>query len=280
MDDYGRPQGDPSPDDDDGPRYNIGLISEWHELDTDHSALLTLARPGDLLEFQREAYQHWAVYIGDHARVMENGGTDDDCIVEPCVVHRANPADTENIQNMFSTSRSMSKGVHGIGAVVVESLRDVWGGSKVRINNRLDTSVHPFSSQTVVERALAVAHGESSLSYTAYNVVSNNCEHFASWCRSGWNISCQVARRGEQALKLAMVAGAALLPGPVRVLGGLCVAGLHMVGQMRRATGEAATNMYVQLTDNVSDRFDDITDNDNTNSRRHGHNQYITQKLD
>ena len=37
--------------------------------------------------------------------------------------------------------------------------------------------------------------------------------------RSGWNISCQVARRGEQALKLAMVAGAALLPGPVRVLG-------------------------------------------------------------
>ena len=42
----------------------------------------------------------------------------------------------------------MSKGVHGIGAVVVESLRDVWGGSKVRINNGLDTSVHPFSSQT------------------------------------------------------------------------------------------------------------------------------------
>merc|ERR1711971_459336 len=145
---------------------------------------------------------------------------------------------------------------------VVESLRDVWGSSKVRINNRLDTSVHPFSSQKVVERALAVAHGESSLSYTAYNVVSNNCEHFASWCRSGWNISCQVARRGEQALKLAMVAG------------------LHMMGQMRRATGEVATNMYDQFTDTVSDRFDDITDNDNTNSRRQGHNQYITQKLD
>ena len=36
----------------------------------------------------------------------------------------------------------------------------------------------------MVKRALAVAHGESSLSYTAYNVVSNNCEHFASWCRS------------------------------------------------------------------------------------------------
>ena len=60
MDDYGRPQGDQSPDDDDGPRYfvtndyddndlmcsryNVGLISEWHELGTDHAAMLTLAR--------------------------------------------------------------------------------------------------------------------------------------------------------------------------------------------------------------------------------------------
>ena len=33
-------------------------------------------RPGDLLEFQREAYQHWAVYIGDHARVIEVGKND------------------------------------------------------------------------------------------------------------------------------------------------------------------------------------------------------------
>ena len=37
--------------------------------------------------------------------------------------------------------------------------------------------------------------------------------------------------------------------------GGLCVAGLHMVGQMRRATGEAASSMYDQLTDTVTDRW-------------------------
>ena len=39
--------------------------------------------------------------------------------------------------------------------------------------------------------------------------------------RSGWNISCQVARRGEQVLKLAVVAGAAILPRPLSVLGEL-----------------------------------------------------------
>ena len=37
--------------------------------------------------------------------------------------------------------------------------------------------------------------------------------------------------------------------------GGLCVAGLHMVGQMRRATGEAASSVYDQFTDSVTDRW-------------------------
>ena len=71
----------------------------------------------------------------------------------------------------------------------------------------------------MVQRALAVAHGERVESYSAYNVFSNNCEHFASWARCGWSVSCQVAKRGEQLVKLAMVAGAAVLPRPLSVLG-------------------------------------------------------------
>ena len=71
----------------------------------------------------------------------------------------------------------------------------------------------------MVQRALAVAHGERVESYSAYNVLSNNCEHFASWARCGWSVSCQVAKRGEQLVKLAMVAGAAVLPRPLSVLG-------------------------------------------------------------
>ena len=69
MDDYGRPLV-PLPSDaagdDDGVRYNVGLISEWHSLGSDYNVLLSIAKPGDLLEFQREGYCHWAVYIGDH----------------------------------------------------------------------------------------------------------------------------------------------------------------------------------------------------------------------
>ena len=38
--------------------------------------------------------------------------------------------------------------MHGIGAVVVESLREVWARSRVRVNNGLDNSIPPYSSQT------------------------------------------------------------------------------------------------------------------------------------
>ena len=42
------------------------MISEWHELGSDYNVLMTIAKPGDLLEFKREGYEHWAVFIGDY----------------------------------------------------------------------------------------------------------------------------------------------------------------------------------------------------------------------
>jgi len=260
MDDYGRPL-DPggdtdtsNPRNDEGRRHNVGIISEWFEKDQDYTAFMEIVKPGDLLEFQREGYCHWVVFIGDYALACQN---DQDLYqIVPCIVHRANPTDSESIQNIFSSSKSLSKGVHGIGAVVIEPLIDVWSRSKVRINNGLDNTLQPYASETIVKRALSVANGENSLSFTAYNVVSNNCEHFASWCRSGWNISCQVAKRGEQVLKMAMMAGATLMPRPLAALGGLAVAGLHLVGQMRRASDNVAASTYDHFSG--SDNFDDV----------------------
>ena len=163
MDDFGRPVDMTDDDrddhdqfnarDDDGVRYNVGVISEWYDRHTDYNSFMTLVKPGDLLEFQREAYCHWAVYIGDHALAIPSDDSvdeDDDkeYRIVPCVVHRANPADSENIQSMLSTSRSLSKGLHSIGAVVVEPLSEVWDKSRVRVNNGLDNSLQPYSSST------------------------------------------------------------------------------------------------------------------------------------
>ena len=140
IDDYGIPQTVEEV------RYNVGLISEWYDMGVHTNSFLALLKPGDLVEFQREGYCHWAVFIGDHA-LHQSPEDDDDILVVPCVVHRANPTDSETMQNMFSTSRSVAKGVHGIGAVVKEPLRDVWKRSKARVNNGMDNSLSPFPSQ-------------------------------------------------------------------------------------------------------------------------------------
>jgi len=183
-----------------------------HILRTDTSPFLTLLRAGDLVEFEREGYQHWAVYIGEHA-LAEGTEEEDFVTVLPCVVHRANPTDNpNNLGGMFGSSRSLTKGAYGIGDVVVEPLRGVWMDSGARINNSMDSGQEPFPGQQVVERALGVVHGEERQAYTPYNVVTNNCEHFAHWCRHGWSISCQVARKTEQVMKLATLAGAVILP--------------------------------------------------------------------
>merc|ERR1711902_226524 len=53
---------------------------------------MTLVKPGDLLEFQREAYCHWAVYIGDYALATPSDDSEDDdddnkeYQIVPCVV--------------------------------------------------------------------------------------------------------------------------------------------------------------------------------------------------
>jgi len=216
-------------------RSNVGIISEWQHRGTDTAFFLSLLKPGDLVEFERDGYQHWAVYIGEHA-LAEGTDEEDFVTVLPCVVHRANPTDNpNNLNGFFGSSRSMAKGAYGIGDVVVEPLRDVWKDSGARINNSMDNATQPFPGQKVVERALGVVHGEEAQAYTAYNVVTNNCEHFAHWCRHGWGISCQVARKTEQLMKLGLVAGAAILPRPIAMLGAVCVAGLQMLTEVRRA---------------------------------------------
>jgi len=216
-------------------RSNVGIISEWQHRGTDTAFFLSLLRPGDLVEFERDGYQHWAVYIGEHA-LAEGTEEQDFVTVLPCVVHRANPTDNpNNLNGFFGSSRSVAKGAYGIGDVVVEPLRDVWKDSGARINNSMDNATEPFPGQKVVERALSVVHGEEAQAYSAYNVVTNNCEHFAHWCRHGWGISCQVARKTEQLVKLGLVAGAAILPRPIAILGAACVAGLQMLTEVRRA---------------------------------------------
>jgi len=232
--------------------FNEGIISEWFNRRPEHSAFLSLLRPGDLVEFQREGYQHWAVYIGEHALAEDTEEPDDSIIVTHCIVHRANPTDNmDEVHGFLSASKSLSKGAHGIGDVVVEPLEDVWGESRARVNNSMDNSRTPYPSHQVVVRALSVVHGEDRQAYTPYNVLTNNCEHFVCWCRNGWAVSCQVANKTVQLGKLAAFAGALMLPRPLAVLSAACVAGYNILSEVRRSAHQhlEASQSPGQITD-------------------------------
>lgn len=51
-----------------------------------------------------------------------------------------------------------------------------------------------------------IARAESRLNETRYSTVLNNCEHFATWCRTGMRESKQVRRAVTAAATLAVAA--------------------------------------------------------------------------
>jgi hypothetical protein len=50
-----------------------------------------------------------------------------------------------------------------------------------------------------------IARAQSRLGEVRYNLALNNCEHFATWCKTGHHVSGQVAKVKEVALKYARV---------------------------------------------------------------------------
>jgi hypothetical protein len=62
--------------------------------------------------------------------------------------------------------------------------------------------VHPADADSVIMRA------EARLKETGYNVLFNNCEHFARWCKTGIHESKQIQRAVRVASAVCLGAGA------------------------------------------------------------------------
>jgi hypothetical protein len=71
------------------------------------------------------------------------------------------------------------------GPVEEVSLLRFAGGREVRIVQDSDS---PYRPQEIVRRA------RSRLGENDYRLLTNNCEHFCNWCRSGVSHSAQVQR--------------------------------------------------------------------------------------
>nr|ACO15647.1 HRAS-like suppressor 3 [Caligus clemensi] len=148
---------------------NYGLRSPDFSLNNLED-FLTIVEEGDLIEFLRGWYNHWAVYAG-----------------KGYVVHLSNDATSlVNVSATFrSTNISPNKATKGHPAK--ERLCRIIEDSKYRINNTQDFSRRPFDKNSIVSRM----YKEMSLA-KAYDLIGNNCEHFAKKIRNGTAESKQV----------------------------------------------------------------------------------------
>ncbi|CAF1165474.1 unnamed protein product [Rotaria sordida] len=166
------------------------------EKSKENEDVLENAQLGDMIEFIRGAYSHWAIYVG-------NG----------CVIHRWGDHDGIGKSVGFWGNLLTFSGTQFDKATILQShVSDVLKlGGKVRINNYLDNKYKPLPVEVILDKA------RRALNQEGYNLVYSNCEHFVTECRYGQPNSRQVqiavgasAVTGVVATALA-AAGAAFL---------------------------------------------------------------------
>ena len=127
-------------------------------------------KPGDIILTDRVFYKHYGVYAGK-GHVIHYASSNGDFGLDACV--------RETSLGQFANGRECS---------VIE------------FSDNHDKENH-FSGEETVHRA------RSRLGEKDYNLIFNNCEHFALWCKTGRNRSVQV----EKAFATAVILGAALV---------------------------------------------------------------------
>jgi hypothetical protein len=127
-------------------------------------------QPGDIIVTDRFIYKHYGIYAG-RGRVIH---------------YAAENGDFGN--NIEIRESSLSKFTENNKYDAIEPIK---GQSRVK----------PFSPQETVRRA------RSRIGEKRYNLIFNNCEHFALWCKYGKNKSVQV----EKAVSAAAILGTAII---------------------------------------------------------------------
>ena len=148
--------------------------------------------PGDVIAVSRKLpYQHFAVYIGND-RVIHFAAENGDWGGTP-TIHEAPFSDFLRDSEEFEIldfEEKRSKTVFRLPGVVafMDAVKDM--------------QYHLYSPEETIKRAKAVAeHRMTEGSITdiyyhghRYNLIFNNCEHFAIWCKTGVHESSQVDR--------------------------------------------------------------------------------------
>ncbi|MBR1418067.1 MAG: lecithin retinol acyltransferase family protein [Synergistaceae bacterium] len=144
------------------------------------------AQHGDVIKVNRGAYDHYGVYA------LNNDN-------EPSVIHYTGATGPADFNGMVRET-SLEEFLNGAKSFTVCSFPD---NDEININNKLNNNSPLSLVWQEVKKSLhkdyhlysgseTVARARSQLGRTGYNLICNNCEHFAVWCKTGVKESSQV----------------------------------------------------------------------------------------
>ncbi|XP_021351176.1 retinoic acid receptor responder protein 3-like isoform X2 [Mizuhopecten yessoensis] len=139
-----------------------------------NATVLNDLKIGDMVEFPRGWYSHWGVYLGE-GRIVHLSGGDNDGI-----------NGNINSGSVFTIcGKNFSK-----AWVMIDDFWKIALKCKAKINNGKDRKCSPRQPHEMVRVAMEMV-GE-----IGYNVLWNNCEHFAAFIRYGkkWSEQPLLAR--------------------------------------------------------------------------------------
>ena len=152
--------------------------------------------PGDVIGIKRLAgYEHYAVYAGN-GRVIHYAAEDGD--FGEATIHEAPFDDFLHGQQTFfvldfsEAGKRPAKRVKGqpffnpMGALVFPL------GRQKSLLDELKQNLHDSDIEHIYSNEETLARARSRIGESSYSLVSNNCEHFAIWCKTGVEKSYQV----------------------------------------------------------------------------------------
>ena len=153
-----------------------------------HTASDSELRKGDVIGVHRigGVYDHYGIYTGNSK-----------------VIHFSNEGSDfgGDIRVRRATLSQFKDGADNVFVVDFEAYRDYVenpelfdfrGLFKLAFDDLFDNKITIYSPEETVKRA------EGKLGESNYNLVFNNCEHFAVWCKTGKRESSQVQRFFEE----------------------------------------------------------------------------------
>lgn len=146
--------------------------------------------PGDVVGVVRKRalnmYEHYCVYIGEGKVVHYSGNNADfngEVIVQVDTLRNFLKTDDDYFVLFFDKTFSSPRKIQVRTSF---NFNDIEYENRLLLGSKRDWKI--YSPKETVERAL------SRVGERKYNLVTNNCEHFAVWCKTGVQESFQVKR--------------------------------------------------------------------------------------